>query len=75
VREVVGLHKERYCFPIKIAVTRASGSGEDSLFMGVLKVGGRGVGDGAARACWQALQSIAWAGRAGRKSAALNWLH
>jgi hypothetical protein len=45
IREVVGLHKERYCFPIRIAVTKASGSGEDALYMGVLKVG-RGQGRG-----------------------------
>jgi hypothetical protein len=37
VREVVGLHKERYVFPISIAVTKVSGTGQDSVFMGVAK--------------------------------------
>lgn len=37
VREVVAIHKDRYVFPIKIAVTKVSGTGADSLFMGVLK--------------------------------------
>lgn len=38
VREVVGLHHERYVFPAKIAVTKVSGTGVDSMFMGVIKV-------------------------------------
>lgn len=37
VREVVALHKERFVFPVRIAVTRVSGAGADSIFMGVLK--------------------------------------
>ncbi|KAG2450719.1 hypothetical protein HYH02_004557 [Chlamydomonas schloesseri] len=37
VREVVAIHKDRYVFPLKIAVTKVSGTGADSLFMGVLK--------------------------------------
>ena len=39
VREVVALHKERYVFPLRLVVTRVSGAGQDSLFMGVLRVG------------------------------------
>ncbi|GLI64845.1 hypothetical protein VaNZ11_008226 [Volvox africanus] len=37
VREVVAIHKDRFVFPLKIAVTKVSGTGADSLFMGVLK--------------------------------------
>ncbi len=37
VRDVVALHKERHVFPVKIAVTKVSGSGQDSIFMGVIK--------------------------------------
>ena len=33
IREVVALHKERFVFPIRLAVTRVSGSGADSVFM------------------------------------------
>ena len=43
VREVVGLHKERYVFPVSILVSKVSGTGDDALFMGVVKVS-RGVG-------------------------------
>jgi PAS domain S-box-containing protein len=39
VREVVALHKERYVFPLRLVVTKVSGAGQDSLFMGVLRVG------------------------------------
>lgn len=39
VQSVVALHKERYVFPVKLAVTRISGSGSDSVFMGVLAAG------------------------------------
>lgn len=45
VRQVVALHKERYVFPVRVKVTVASGTGADTLFTGVLKVGqmaGRG---------------------------------
>jgi hypothetical protein len=38
VREVVALHKDRYVFPVKIAVTKVSGTGVQSIFMGVLRV-------------------------------------
>jgi hypothetical protein len=37
-REVVALHKDRFVFPVSIRVSRASGTGQDALFMGVLKV-------------------------------------
>ncbi|GLC33063.1 hypothetical protein PLESTB_000374500 [Pleodorina starrii] len=37
IREVVAIHKDRFVFPLKIAVTKVSGTGADSLFMGVLK--------------------------------------
>jgi hypothetical protein len=37
VRDVVALHKERHVFPVKVAVTKVSGSGQDSIFMGVIK--------------------------------------
>jgi len=33
IREVVALHKDRFVFPIRLAVTRVSGSGADSIFM------------------------------------------
>lgn len=38
LREVVGIHKDMYVFPLKLAVTKVSGTGADSLFMGVIKV-------------------------------------
>jgi len=38
-REVVGLHKQRYVFPIIIHVTKASGAAADSIFLGTIKVG------------------------------------
>lgn len=34
---MVALHKDRFVFPVRIAVTRVSGSGADSIFMGVIK--------------------------------------
>ncbi|KAG2487340.1 hypothetical protein HYH03_014056 [Edaphochlamys debaryana] len=37
VREVVVLHKDRYVFPVALCVTKLSGIGEDSVFMGVVK--------------------------------------
>jgi hypothetical protein len=37
VREVLGQHKQKYVFPIRLLVTKASGTGEDSVFMGVLR--------------------------------------
>jgi hypothetical protein len=43
VREVVALHKERYVFPLRLVVTKVSGAGQDSLFMGVLRVSGGGA--------------------------------
>lgn len=36
-REVLGQHKENFVFPIRITVTRSSGAGADSIFMGVIK--------------------------------------
>lgn len=35
--QVVALHKDHYVFPLTIAVTKASGSGADAIFMGVLQ--------------------------------------
>ncbi|PNW79942.1 hypothetical protein CHLRE_08g373200v5 [Chlamydomonas reinhardtii] len=37
VREVVALHKERYVFPVQLCVTKLSGSGSDSIFLGVIR--------------------------------------
>ncbi|KAG2443480.1 hypothetical protein HXX76_001833 [Chlamydomonas incerta] len=37
VREVVALHKERYVFPMQLCVTRMSGTGSDSVFLGVAR--------------------------------------
>jgi hypothetical protein len=36
-KQLVGLHKEHHVFPIKLAVTRVSGTGVDAVFMGVIK--------------------------------------
>ncbi|GIL67639.1 hypothetical protein Vafri_20979 [Volvox africanus] len=36
-REVVGLHKDRYVFPVSICVTKLSGTGSDSVFLGLLR--------------------------------------
>jgi hypothetical protein len=38
VREVVGINKERYVFPLRLNVTKASGTGSDAMFMGALLV-------------------------------------
>ena len=35
---MVGLHKQRYVFPLVIHVTKISGAAADSIFLGVLKV-------------------------------------
>ncbi|GFR45040.1 hypothetical protein Agub_g6410 [Astrephomene gubernaculifera] len=37
VREVVALHKDRYVFPLMICVTKMSGTGSDSVFLGVIR--------------------------------------
>ncbi|KAF5829405.1 hypothetical protein DUNSADRAFT_16104 [Dunaliella salina] len=37
IREVVALHKNKNVFPIQLAVTKVSGVGNDSVFMGVLR--------------------------------------
>ncbi|KAG2423934.1 hypothetical protein HXX76_014875 [Chlamydomonas incerta] len=37
VREVVGLHKERFVFPLSLCVTRMNGTGSDSVFLGVAR--------------------------------------
>ena len=37
VREVIGVHKERYVFPLQLCVTKLSGTGPDCVFMGVLR--------------------------------------
>ncbi|KAG2445381.1 hypothetical protein HXX76_000003 [Chlamydomonas incerta] len=37
VREVVALHKERFVFPVQLCVTKLSGSGSDSIFLGVVR--------------------------------------
>jgi len=37
-REVVGLHKQRYVFPLIIHVSKISGAAADSIFLGVVKV-------------------------------------
>ncbi|EFJ48000.1 hypothetical protein VOLCADRAFT_91579 [Volvox carteri f. nagariensis] len=37
VREMVALHKDRYVFPTSLCVTRLSGVGSDSIFLGVIR--------------------------------------
>ncbi|GIM04910.1 hypothetical protein Vretimale_9369 [Volvox reticuliferus] len=37
VREVVALHKDRYVFPVALCVTRLSGVGTDSIFLGLIR--------------------------------------
>eukprot|EP00798_Chlamydomonas_sp_ICE-L_P011282 gene11282-18914_t len=37
VRQVVSLHHQRYVFPVMLAVTKLSGTGADSMFMGIIK--------------------------------------
>ncbi|KAG2443203.1 hypothetical protein HYH02_009280 [Chlamydomonas schloesseri] len=37
VREVLALHKERYVFPMQLCVTKMSGTGTDSIFLGVAR--------------------------------------
>ncbi|GAX73193.1 hypothetical protein CEUSTIGMA_g646.t1 [Chlamydomonas eustigma] len=37
-REILGLHKDRYVFPASLFVTKVSGDGMDSVFMGVFKI-------------------------------------
>jgi hypothetical protein len=34
----VAMHKERYVLPVTISVTKVSGIGEDTMFMGILEV-------------------------------------
>jgi hypothetical protein len=34
----VAMHKERYVLPVSITVTKVSGIGEDTMFMGILEV-------------------------------------
>lgn len=41
--QVVALHKDRYVFPCTLKVTRFSGTGVDSMFMGVMKVQSLGL--------------------------------
>jgi hypothetical protein len=38
----VAMHKERYVLPVSLNVTKVSGIGEDTMFMGILEVSGRG---------------------------------
>ena len=37
VREVVALHKDRFAFPIRLCVTKLSGSGSDCVFLGLIR--------------------------------------
>ncbi|KAG2450421.1 hypothetical protein HYH02_004923 [Chlamydomonas schloesseri] len=37
VREVIALHKERYVMPMSLCVTKMSGTGTDSVFLGVVR--------------------------------------
>ncbi|KAG2482499.1 hypothetical protein HYH03_018574 [Edaphochlamys debaryana] len=37
VKEVVALHKDRYVFPVLLCVTKLSGIGTDSVFLGVVR--------------------------------------
>ncbi|KAG2429714.1 hypothetical protein HYH02_013971 [Chlamydomonas schloesseri] len=37
VRDVVALHKDRFVFPLQLCVTKLSGIGTDSIFLGVLR--------------------------------------
>jgi hypothetical protein len=41
VRPMVALHKQKYVIPIRLGVSKVSGSGADSVFMGVIAVGAR----------------------------------
>jgi hypothetical protein len=34
------MHKERYVLPVSLNVTKVSGIGEDTMFMGILEVRG-----------------------------------
>lgn len=36
--QMVALHKDRYVFPVSVYVSRFSGNGADSVFMGIIKV-------------------------------------
>ncbi|GFH11724.1 PAS domain-containing protein, partial [Haematococcus lacustris] len=38
-RAFVAVHKDRFVLPISVFVTKVSGVGEDSVFMGVFSVG------------------------------------
>jgi hypothetical protein len=38
VREVVGLHKDRYVFPAKLIVTKVSGANMEPMYLGVVRV-------------------------------------
>lgn len=35
--QVLALHKERYVFPVSIRVSKSSGTGDDAIFMGVVR--------------------------------------
>lgn len=37
VREVLGLHRDRYVFPTRLKVSKVSGNGPDSVFMGMFR--------------------------------------
>jgi hypothetical protein len=41
--QAVALHRERYVFPVTLKVTKVSGCGVDSIFMGIVKVRARRV--------------------------------
>jgi hypothetical protein len=36
--QFVALHKERHVIPVSLTVSKVSGIGEDTMFMGVLEV-------------------------------------
>jgi hypothetical protein len=38
--EQVAVHKERYLVPLSLNVSKLSGVGEDTLFIGIMEVGG-----------------------------------
>lgn len=51
VREVVMVHKDRYIVPVILGVTRASGEGMDSIFMGAFRVRARPISVPGFRCC------------------------
>ena len=61
-RPVVALHKDRHMFPLSLHVTRLTGAGRDTLFMGVLRQDAvTGTGAQIVKVCKCCLQGLALA--------------